>query len=272
MFSNYLVGRKLGIREIFRMAKYAFVKDFKNYFWVFISLFLPINLMTTIVNYLISSVQSGFDLSVVMESPEKLAAFAQTAEYALMNKYNFVIMIIELLFVPLTVMAVARITKNYAYGRETNFKEVFIETISKGSTLIFATILYIIFILLGVVALVVPGIALAGFFAFYVYNIMLSDSGVFASLKKSFKMVGKKWFSVVIYIIPFYVIKTAVTYGVTIILGMFAVDVFTTTVVLTVASLGDVLYAICMTLLFLNMETGGFYIKPNKEEKAEIEQ
>lgn len=263
MFSNYIKGRRLGIREIFRMTKYAFTKDFANYFKVLAFIFFPINLLTAVINTFISDIQSGFDFSVILESPEKLTAFMESAEYALMNRYNFVMMIVELFFVPLAAMAAARIAYNYAYGKETVFKDVVIETISKGSTLIFATILYIALVMLGICLLIIPGIALVGFFAFYIYAIMVKDAGPISSLKMSFKAVGKNWFRLLPYFIFFYLLDTIITYAVVMILGFLAVEPISVAIVMTIASFGKILYYIAMTILFLNLVEGGFDIKAN---------
>jgi len=264
MFIKYLHGRRVSFLETFRMAKYLFSKDFKNYVKVLGFIFLPINLLTAIVNMFIMDIQSGFDLNVILQSEEKFAAFMSSAEYALMNRYNLIIMIIELFFVPLATIAVSKLVYNYCYGKEdTPFKDVFIETISKGSTLIFATIIYMILVCIGCMFLIIPGIVMAVFLIFFVQSIALKDKGAFGSIKTSFKMVGKRWFSIAFKMFGFYLINFFITYGVTLILGIMATNLFTVTLVTTIASIGEIIYAICAALVFLNIETGGYDIKNN---------
>ena len=266
MFINYLIGRRVSFRETFRMAKYIFTKDFKNYVKVLGFIFLPINLLTAVVNMFIMDIQSGYDLTVVLQNPEKLSTFLSSAEYALINRYNFIIMIIELFFVPLATIAISKLVYNYCYGKtEENFKDLLVDTISRGSTLIFATIIYIIMILVGTMFLIIPGIILAGFLVFYVQCIAFKDDGAFKCIKSSFKMVGKRWFSISLRMVGFYFINVCITYAVSIVLGFMATNLFTTTLIATIASIGQVIYAICAALVFINIETGGYAIKRTKE-------
>jgi len=208
MFINYLIGRRVGFFEAFRMAKHLFTKDFKNYAKVLGFIFLPINFLTAVVNMFIMDLQSGFDISVILQSPEKLTAFMSSAEYALMNRYSFIVMIIELFFVPLTTIAISILVYNYCYGKtEVPFKNVFVDTISKGSTLIFATIIYILLLSVGFMLLVIPGFIFVIFTSFYIQCIALKNDGPFRCIKSSFKVVGKRWLSIAVKLIGFYFIN-----------------------------------------------------------------
>ena len=272
MFINYLIGRRVGFFEVFRMAKHLFSKDFKNYAKVLGFIFLPINFLLAVVDMFTMDVMSGFDLSVILQSPENLTAFMSSAEYALINRYNFIIMVIELFFVPLATIAVSLLVYNFCYGKTAvPFKDIFIDTLSKGSTLIFATIIYIVLLSAGLMLFVLPGIFLVIFTSFYVQCIALKNDGPFRCIKSSFKMVGKKWFGLAVKLIGFYFINVLITYGVTILLGFMATNLFTTAIVTTLASVGQIIYAICVALVFLNIETGGYAIK-SVEIKDEFEQ
>ncbi len=272
MIINYLIGRRASFFETFRMAKYLFTKDFKNYVKILGFIFLPINFLLAVVNMFTMDVMSGFDLNIILQSPEKLTAFMSSAEYALINRYNFIIMIIELFFVPLATIAVSLLVYNYCYGKtEVPFKDVLIDTISKGSTLIFATIIYILLLAVGFMFFIIPGLILVVFLSFYIQCIGLKNDGPLRCIKSSFKMVGKRWLGLAVKFIGFYFINVIITYGVTILLGFMATNLFTSVIVTTIASIGQIIYAICLALVFLNIETGGYLIK-DKNESNEFEQ
>lgn len=264
MLFDYINKRRMGILDVLRMSRYIISKDFKNYFKILIYMFLPVNIFIGIIQMLITDISKGFDFSVILQSSEKLSAFISSAEYALINKYNIAMMLIELFFVPLIIMAVARVVKNYCTGIDAPFNDVLKETITKGSTLVFATLMYLAVLIGGVMCFIIPGVVLFVFLIFYSYIIMLKGCGPFQSLKTSIKTVGKRWFWVALYALVFYMVRVVLAQIIYMLIGFLAVSLVPAVIVSTIASITDLLYYTAMTILFLNIDTGAFAIKKKR--------
>ena len=59
--------------------------------------------------------------------------------------------------------------------------------------MLFAVVLYSIAVLLGIIALIIPGLILSLSLFFYAYFIVLEDKSAYQSLKASHKLVWKDW-------------------------------------------------------------------------------
>ena len=271
MLFDYISKRRMGIVEILRMSKYIMTKDIFNYIKVLVVLFLPINIVLSMVNTLVANAASYFDLRVVLQSRENIMEFFASPQYKAISRYGFITMLIEMFVVPLIIMSVARIVKNYCTGKESTFETIFKEAFSKGYVLILSTVIYMAILVCGFTCFIIPGVVLLVFMIFYIYNIMLNDAGPWRAIKDSFKLVGKSWFWVALYSLLFFMVKAVLSQIIVMILGFLAVDAVSTAMVTTVASFTDLLYYTAMTVLFLNISTGAFKIKKQKNVIDEID-
>ena len=271
MLFDYITKRRMGVVEILRMSKYIMTKDIFNYIKVLVVLFLPINIVLSMVNTLIANAASYFDLRVVLQSRENITEFFASPQYKTISRYGLITMLIEMFVVPLIIMSVARIVKNYCTGKESAFETVFKEAFSKGYVLILSTIIYMALLVCGFTCFIIPGVVLLVFMIFYIYNIMLNDAGPWRAIKDSFKLVGKNWFWVALYSLLFFMVKTVFSQIVFMLIGFLAADVISTAIVTSVASLTDLLYYTAMTVLFLNISTGAFKIKKQRNVIDEID-
>ncbi len=80
-----------------------------------------------------------------------------------------------------------------ARGGDASFSEALGIGLKKFPVMLFAVILYSIAVLLGIIALVIPGLILSLSLFFYAYFIVLEDKSAYQSLKASHKLVWKDW-------------------------------------------------------------------------------
>ena len=271
MLFDYISKRRMGVVEILRMSKYIMTKDIFNYIKVLVVLFLPVNIVLSMVNTLIANAVSYFDIRVVLQSRENIMEFFASPQYRAISRYGLIIMLIEMFVVPLIIMSVARMVKNYCTGEEAAFEAVFKEAFSKGYVLILSTVIYIAILVCGFTCFIIPGVILFVFMIFYIYNIMLNDAGPWRAIKDSFRLVGKNWFWVALYSLLFFMVKTAFSQIVFMFIGFLAADTISAAIVTTAASFTDLLYYTAMSVLFLNISTGAFKIKKQRNVIDEID-
>ncbi len=80
-----------------------------------------------------------------------------------------------------------------AQGGDASFGEALGVGLKKFPVMLFAVVLYSIAVLLGIIALVIPGLILSLSLFFYAYFIVLEDQSAYQSLKSSHKLVWKDW-------------------------------------------------------------------------------
>ncbi len=80
-----------------------------------------------------------------------------------------------------------------AQGGDASFSEALGIGLKKFPVMLFAVVLYSIAVLLGIIALIIPGLILSLSLFFYAYFIVLEDKSAYQSLKASHKLVWKDW-------------------------------------------------------------------------------
>ncbi len=80
-----------------------------------------------------------------------------------------------------------------AQGGDASFGDALAVGLKKFPVMLFAVVLYSIAVLLGIIALVIPGLILSLSLFFYAYFIVLEDQNAYQSLKSSHKLVWKDW-------------------------------------------------------------------------------
>ncbi len=77
-----------------------------------------------------------------------------------------------------------------------------------------------LFVMLGFVALVIPGIFLAVSLSFATYTLILEDLSIMASIKKSFSLVKGRWFAVFGKLVFAVIIALVASFGIGLIVGV----------------------------------------------------
>jgi len=109
-----------------------------------------------------------------------------------------------------------------AMGRETSLGDTLLVALRKFLPLIGASILYLLALMLGLVALVIPGIVLGITLYFYMPLIVLENAGIVPALKTSHRLVwGDWWRTATVLTVPVFIFIAL--YGVVGLMGGIAV-------------------------------------------------
>jgi glucan phosphoethanolaminetransferase (alkaline phosphatase superfamily) len=104
---------------------------------------------------------------------------------------------------------------NIANDREDSLSEAVAAGLKAFPTVLFAAILYIIAVMLGCLALLIPGLILMLSLAFYIYFIVIESYGGYSALKASHSLVwGHWWRTTAVFTVPMVLwIAVAFTFG-----------------------------------------------------------
>lgn len=249
-----LQKEELSLTNILNCAKKIYKENFMTLLFITIIVFFPINILLTIVQNRFFHVYDAIDFNAILSDPILLEQFASSNERNQIMIYSGIFTAINLFFVPIGIMAVAKVANDYIYGGKASYKHAILESFSKGAYLIIAALIYIICVSIGVSFFLIPGLFLIVSWYFYIYAIALSDKKGISSLAHSMSLVKGKWFKTLFMVLFFYLTNYFISLGVQMIfsfgMNFFVLDVFSK----TISFLVNIFYYISITIWFLNRE------------------
>ena len=92
--------------------------------------------------------------------------------------------------------AIAKATFENLNKREGSVSDAIVSVLKKIIPIFIAGIIYFIVVIIGIIALIIPGIFLAIAFFFYSHSILLNNKGIFTSFEESYNIVKGNWWQV----------------------------------------------------------------------------
>lgn len=92
--------------------------------------------------------------------------------------------------------AIAKATFENLNKRERSVSDAIVSVLKKIIPIFIAGIIYFIVVIIGIIALIIPGIFLAIAFFFYGHSILLNNKGIFTSFEESYNIVKGNWWQV----------------------------------------------------------------------------
>ena len=172
---------------------------YRKHFVPLVIVFLIANLSTWGIQYYYGTAtesllsKSNISMAEILEDPE--AAY-QTVVPVLLDLFLLGLATAAILFA--VVLALHALIIQYTYdqlvARQANWHEVLSKVLPRFLPLIFATLVSGLIVVLGLVALLVPGIVLAIMFILVPHSILIEGRGPIASLSRSSSLTaGNKW-------------------------------------------------------------------------------
>lgn len=245
---------ELSLTNILNCARKVYKENFMTLLFITIIVFFPINILLTIVENHLFRIYDTIDFNAIFSDVTLLEQFSVSRERIQIMTYSGIFTAIYLFFVPIGIMAVAKVANDFVYGGKANYKHAILESFSKGAYLIIASIVYIVCVCIGVSLFLIPGLFLVVVWYFYIYAIALSDKKWISCLFHSMLLVKRKWFKTFFIVLFFYFTNYFISLGIQIIFNLgtdfFFLNVFSK----TISSLVDIFYYICISIWFLNRE------------------
>lgn len=257
--------REMGVFEIFAMARSVYKSNISAIIRVAVFIGFPINILLSFVAVSVSKLGANFDFQAIVSDPMALEQFIASPLWKKMGLYYIIIVIIQSMMIPLIIMAVARITKNYTTGVEVNSRDAILEAFSKGSVLIGAAIISELVIGGGMIFFIIPGLVFMVNLYFYVYAIMLDDKGALQSLSYSIRLVKGYFFKTVIAAAIIYGVNYSVSYLLSNLLMWGEINILTEVMARFIITVVDCYFAVAVTIFYLNRQA----IKEGSARKIE---
>lgn len=254
MIIDELRKKEMPLIGLLITAKKIYKENFQTILITTLIIFFPISIVSEILTNYMSEVMSSINVLAVVENTNLFEQFLLSPEYKQMYTYNIIFMLIQVFFVPLGSMAVAKISRDYIYGGKTDYKSAILDSFSRGATLVIASVLFMITSTAGILLLIVPGIMISVMWHFYSYAIILNDKGPLKALKYSSGLVKGKWFKTAGIMFMFfaisYLFSMSIQYLFTWGVGSFYVGVIMRMILYTI----DVFFFVATTVWYLNRE------------------
>lgn len=281
MFIKEVQVKELTISEMLHIAKKVYFDNFRTLLFIIIIIFFPINIISSILEANIAKIYSAVNFDAILQNPELFEKFILSGENKQVALYNFIFMMIQIFFIPLGVMAVAKVTNDFIYGGKTQYKHAILDSFSKGASLVITILLYgiIVFLGIGVITMIFFGNVLFGkgilfsstylmgifvlfifylilfcYFYFYVYAVALSEKKGFSALKHSVKLVKGRWFKTLGIILLFGFVNNFVSIGLQRLLSLDSNIFFLVVFSKTAAACVDIFFYTIVGVWFLNRE------------------
>ena len=184
MTSEEGITRELSVGEVVSKTFDLFRRDFVKYFVIFAVAEVVVGLATLLANSVVklpAIPANSTDLSWV---PGYFAAFFEL---------YFVIEVVTLIVIPIAEGTAIKMAAEAIGGRPVTLRASVQFALSKLVWLWVLSLVVGIIVVLGFVALVVPGIILAIMFSLALPVLLLENTGVSGSLSRSRELVGHRW-------------------------------------------------------------------------------
>ncbi len=196
---NDINTKELGLFELFGTGWDIFRSNMSVFIKISFIVGLPISIILSYLNSIYAKVLTdiintyGYDkIFDIMYSPEYIKNF---------STLSIIMVAAQCIFMPLVIMAVADAAKDSLNGLNVSAKKSILNSVSKGGTVLLASIISTVLIFLGLSFFFIPGIVLYILFYFFAYTIIYEDANVFGSLFKSKKIAVSFGFKLPSYII-----------------------------------------------------------------------
>jgi len=202
-----LKKREFRFLELISGAWEIFHKNIKTIFFINILIFFPVSLINNLV---------AIKMNPLMELISKASKTMDGNMEGLLDVarqvslYNFVIILLSMIVMPLGTVAIAKTVENHLYGKEFSYKDVILFAVETGPSIIWISILSGVLIGAGTLALIIPGIFLYICWIFAEYEIALGrERGVSALQESSAVTAGRRLqifgYAIVLNILPIYI-------------------------------------------------------------------
>ncbi len=183
---NQIMNPFLSMQKGFKIYK----SNFKNILIISLIIYIPISIVMAMLSVYILRIDAHVNLYNVLTDPMQMLDFMKTKEYSLLMGYSAISTLIELIFVPIGTVAIAKLCYSAYKGIDYDFKDVVSFSFSKIFVIALSSILYGLAVACGTVLFIIPGIFIAISWYFYIYAIAVRDLKTLDSIRAS-KFVTK---------------------------------------------------------------------------------
>ena len=178
------ITRELGVGEVVSKTFGLFRRDFVKYFVVFAAAELVVGLVTLLANSVVQ----------VPTIPTNTADLSWVPGYfAALFELYLIIVAATLLVVPIAEGSAIKLASEAVEGRPVALGASVRFALSKLVWLWAVSLVVGVIVVLGLIALFVPGVILAIMFCLALPALLLENTGVFGSLSRSRELVGHRW-------------------------------------------------------------------------------
>ena len=233
-------------------ARDIFKNHFKDIIMAMLIVMIPVGMILGMINVLISNMNINF--TAIFTDPNLYTQFLQSEEFSRIWMYYILSMAVQVLIVPLSTMAVCRIVKDAVYSKNTSYKDALIEAVSKAFPLIIGTLIYLVFVCLGLVFFVIPGIICIVQMYFYIQAVMLDNKGGWGSIKYSMSLVKGKFLKTLGFAFVIYMVNWSFSFSISTIIAMFISGYIGSVVSTAVSSIVSAFCSVCVAVLYINRQ------------------
>ncbi len=252
---NDINTRELEFFEVFAIGWQIFKGNIKNILKISIILGLPVSIIISLASSVAVKIlsTSGFDVAGEV-STDALTAFAQNNP-AVYLKVLSVVMIASLfryIFIPLVSAGAIDLSSDIINGKKADTKKSILNALSRGHIIIFATVINLICITLGMMIFIVPGIIFMTWFYFYECAVMLDGKGIIGSLKRSFEIVKGKALNTFAYILFILLLYNILVNIITMVFGLLSGNIIGDIILQTADTFIQMGFICTVTVLYIN--------------------
>jgi hypothetical protein len=180
------ITRELTLGEVLNRTYELYRNNFVN----FVLLFAVVELIIGVIGYIIFLFTR---ISIGMMSFPSGSGFALGALFATLAVTLLVTFLVAVVFIPVAEGATIKMTSGEINGQKIDLMGAVSFAFSKLLSLWVIFIVVGLIVVLGLIALIIPGIILAIMFALSIPVLLIEQKGVFASMSRSRQLVGGRW-------------------------------------------------------------------------------
>ena len=251
---NDLRNREMPFIELSAIGWRLYQANFKKILLLTIIFCFPINIVLTVIETYITNIAVTVDFVAILNDPALMRQFLLSPEYGRLLGNTLFSGLIQLLFMPLCTVAVAYLIKKYTLGENIGYRMAAMHSFSKAVPLMITALLHGLFVFIGCLLFIIPGLVLAISYYLFEYAFALSDKRYFNAMRYSSSLVKGKWARTFGIAVVIYIVNYGFTSIIQILMSFFGTSFFVMVVMRMLMSLETMYFTVVLTLLFLNRE------------------
>jgi len=261
-----LSRRYYNVSELLRMGWIIFKANIGPVLIIVACIYLPLCIVEQLIQQNVDVIQDSINFTNLLSSRELIMEFFSSESGKSWLMLSFINTFLEMIFAPLVVVAVAKLTQSFIYEKNTSNPGLFVSfALSKIHWVVLCNIVFKLLIGLGFMAFIIPGILLAVSFYFVNYAISLSDRRGLSSLKHSLLLSRGRKFRIFAYGIAFFLMSFVIQYFVGYLFAG-SVNQFSSMVLMKyILGVNKAFFTVPIAIWYLNMEFTAM-IRPYSED------
>lgn len=201
MFNSILNPKEITLKETYFAGFKIYKENFKKIVIITILLTFPVDLISTMLNVFSVNIGNSLDMDMISKSPEIIYQNPLILESIMkVIIYFLIFIVVQVIFLPFGIMAIAYLSKSYVYGRSVNYQEAVVFSFSRSFQMILVSIINALCI--GVCSLfIIPGIYISILWYFYIYSVSLAGKNHINALNYSMYLTRRRWLKTFIFVI-----------------------------------------------------------------------